>query len=378
MGNPLTAVPMKAARWSAEHPWRAILGWIAFVAVAVGLAVAIPTHEATDADYRIGESGRADAMIAEADLDAARHRERPDHRRLRRARRRARPSRPPTPSSPARRRADGVAQRRRRRSGTRTVRRCSSRSSSTTGVDDADAVQAVTDDVQADFPDLQVRAGRRRRPSTPPSTSGSREDLGSAETISLPVTLVLMLLAFGALIAAGIPVLLARHQRRRDDRPAGAAVAPRARRPDRLQHDRADRHGGRRRLLALLPQARARGARRGPHHAGRRRDRRAYVGSLDPGVRRRGDRLDGRPVRGRQRDLQLARDRLDPGRRGRRARLDHRAAGAAGQARPLGRPAAGAAAVAAQPPDRPRRHQQPPARARWCATPWSRSPCRAS
>ena len=66
MGNPLTAVPMKAARWSAEHPWRAILGWIAFVAIAVGLAIAIPAHEATDADFRIGESGRADAIVAEA------------------------------------------------------------------------------------------------------------------------------------------------------------------------------------------------------------------------------------------------------------------------------------------------------------------------
>ena len=57
MGNPLTAVPMKAARWSAEHPWRAILAWIAFVAFAVGLAVAIPTQETTEADYRVGESG---------------------------------------------------------------------------------------------------------------------------------------------------------------------------------------------------------------------------------------------------------------------------------------------------------------------------------
>ncbi|MFC6344786.1 MMPL family transporter, partial [Nocardioides hankookensis] len=60
---------MNAARWSALHPWRAILGWIAFVAFAVGLAVAIPTHEATDADYRIGESGRADAMVAQAHLE---------------------------------------------------------------------------------------------------------------------------------------------------------------------------------------------------------------------------------------------------------------------------------------------------------------------
>ena len=43
----------------------------------------------------------------------------------------------------------------------------------------------------------------------------------------------------------------------------------------------------------------------------------------------------------RRRDLQLARHRRDHRRRGRRARLDHRAARAAGQARPLGRPARG-------------------------------------
>ena len=176
MGNPLTAVPMKAARWSAEHPWRAILGWIAFVAVAVGLAVAIPTHEATDADYRIGESGRADAMVAQAHLEqpdtenilitaGAGHarrgagraggRRRGRRREGRRRRRRASPS----------------------RSGTRTVRRCSSRSSSTPGADDADAVQAVTDDVQQDFPDLQVRAGRRplgRRGHQRPGRRGPR------------------------------------------------------------------------------------------------------------------------------------------------------------------------------------------------------------
>ncbi|WP_248582447.1 hypothetical protein [Nocardioides sp. InS609-2] len=68
-GNPLTAVSMKAARWSAAHPWRAILGWLALVVVAVGLATAIPTVETSDADYRMGESGRADQLVAEAGLD---------------------------------------------------------------------------------------------------------------------------------------------------------------------------------------------------------------------------------------------------------------------------------------------------------------------
>ena len=34
------------------------------------------------------------------------------------------------------------------------------------------------------------------------------DDLKKAETISLPITLVILLLAFGALVAAGLPLLL--------------------------------------------------------------------------------------------------------------------------------------------------------------------------
>ena len=30
--NPLTQIPIRAARWSATHPWRAMLGWLVFVA----------------------------------------------------------------------------------------------------------------------------------------------------------------------------------------------------------------------------------------------------------------------------------------------------------------------------------------------------------
>src|SRR5437762_2533697 len=48
--NALTQVPIRAARWSATHPWRAILAWLAFVLVAVGLAVAVPTAQTKDAD----------------------------------------------------------------------------------------------------------------------------------------------------------------------------------------------------------------------------------------------------------------------------------------------------------------------------------------
>src|SRR3954471_19091396 len=57
-------VPLKAARWSATHPWRAIGAWFAFVAIAVSLAALVPTKETTDADYRLGAAARADAMAA--------------------------------------------------------------------------------------------------------------------------------------------------------------------------------------------------------------------------------------------------------------------------------------------------------------------------
>ena len=67
---------------------------------------------------------------------------------------------------------------------------------------------AVTDDVQEEYGDLVVRqAGDLTLDEG--INEQVESDLSAAEGISLPVTLVLMLFAFGALIAAGIPVLLA-------------------------------------------------------------------------------------------------------------------------------------------------------------------------
>ncbi len=206
MGNPLTAVPMKAARWSAEHPWRAILGWIAFVAFAVGLAVAIPANEATDADYRIGESGRADAMVAQAGL------EQPNTENIlitsaSDALDKGQAEQAAAAVVTGAKAADGVASVAKPQwNEDRTALLVSVELKE--DVDDAAAVQAVTDGVQEDFSGLQVReAGDVSVDAA--INDRVAEDLGSAETISLPVTLILMALAFGALIAAGIPVLLA-------------------------------------------------------------------------------------------------------------------------------------------------------------------------
>ena len=206
MGNPLTAVPMKAARWSATHPWRAILAWIAFVVIAVGCAVAFPKVETSDADYRTGESGRADAMIAQADLDQ------PDTENII-----ITASSGSLDPAEAEKAAAAVVTGAKDAEGVASVADPLWNEDKSallvsvelaSGTDDADAVQAVTDDVQQDFKDLQVRQAGDLSVDAAVGDQISK-DLSSAELTSIPITLLLMLLAFGALIAAGIPVLLA-------------------------------------------------------------------------------------------------------------------------------------------------------------------------
>src|SRR4051794_37645093 len=58
-------VTVRMARWSAEHPWRAIGLWVVFVAVCFAGGSAAGTREATAQDDAIGEAGQAYVMIDE-------------------------------------------------------------------------------------------------------------------------------------------------------------------------------------------------------------------------------------------------------------------------------------------------------------------------
>lgn len=204
--NPLVSVSMSAARWSATHPWRAIVGWLALVVVAVALAAAIPTNEASDADYRLGESGTADRWVDEAGLSA------PDAEQVL-------VTSADGPLDQAE--AEEAAVRLREAVGPLApVEEVSEpqwnpdRTALLVAIqlakdqDDPAPIVAAVDDVRADFPTLELR---QTGDLTLDEAINDRvgEDLSSAEGISLPITLVLMLLAFGALIAAGLPVLLA-------------------------------------------------------------------------------------------------------------------------------------------------------------------------
>ncbi len=204
--NPLAGAPVRAARWSATHPWRAILGWIVFVAISVGLAIALPTVHTDDADFQVGESGRASEMVAQADLDQ------PDTEYILITAAsgsvdEAHAEEAASAAVAGANDAEGVTSVSDPRwNEARTALLVSVEVAS--GIDDADSIQAVSDRVQDDYLDLQVR---QAGDLSVDAAVGDRisEDLGSAELTSVPLTLILMLLAFGALTAAGIPVLLA-------------------------------------------------------------------------------------------------------------------------------------------------------------------------
>jgi len=206
MTNPISSFAHRTARWCALHPWRAIFGWVALVAFAIGLATMIPTQETVDSDYRIGESGRADAMVASAGFDE------PDTEHVLITARTGQLDQAQAEEAAAAVVAamtelegvDEVAEPQASPDGTAYL------VSIQLARDQADvsALQQVTKDVQAEFPQLEVRQSGDISLDAAIDDRVA-DDLSSAETLSLPVTLILMLLAFGALIAAGIPVLLA-------------------------------------------------------------------------------------------------------------------------------------------------------------------------
>ena len=363
--NPLTTVSDARRALECHPPLAGDVGWLALVVVAVGLAATVPSNEAGDDDYRLGESGVADRWVHEAGLDS------PDSEQVlvtADGDGRARPARGRGGGRPA-----GDDGRLRSRASTAVSEPAvEPRPHGDADLDparegprglEADLVAAV-DDVRDAFPDLDLR---QTGDLTLDEAIDDRvaSDLSSAEGISLPITLILMLLAFGALIAAGLPVLLAATS----VAATIGVIAP---------------------LSYLFPAeptvtsmivliGMAVGVDYSLFYLKREREERAEGRSTRDAVAIAAQTsghsilVSGGAVIAAMAGLFLMTDvtfnslaiGIDPRGRDRGARLDHRAARAAGQARTLGGPAAGAAALAAQPPvatGGPGRHQPPAAR----------------
>lgn len=204
------AATVRVARWSATHPWRAIGMWVVFVAVCFVAGGWAGTNEATGTDMAIGESGRATTIVDEGDFA-----EHPKENVLVTAR--------SGELDPAEGQAAAVDAARRlaaldeveevgdpvpARDGTALLVPVTMAGDPDGASDRIDALLEETAAVQRDHPEVRVE-----QVGGPSIDKGINEqvadDLLKAELISVPVTLVIMLIAFGAIIAAGVPVLLA-------------------------------------------------------------------------------------------------------------------------------------------------------------------------
>jgi RND superfamily putative drug exporter len=204
-------VTVRMARWSAEHPWRAIALWVVFVAVCFVGGNAAGTREATAQDDAIGESGQAYVMIengkfgdepavdnvlitplsGKLDLPSAQQAATDAAAKLRAVTGVASVGKP----IPAR---DGSA----------LLVPITMSGDPDTASDRVGPLRAATASVQAAHPSLRVEeVGGPSINKALDDTLG--KDFQKAEILSLPVTLLILIIAFGALIAAGVPVLLA-------------------------------------------------------------------------------------------------------------------------------------------------------------------------
>ncbi len=130
---------------------------------------------------------------------------------------------------------------------------------------------SAADDRRGGHVHCERRARPRRQPTTCTGPSSS----------SVPVTLLVLLFAFGSLVAALVPVAARPHRGRSRLRPARTDQPGLRARPEREDGRAPDRDGRRRGLRALLRRALARGAQ--PRR--RRRTKRSSARRAPPGAR---------------------------------------------------------------------------------------------
>jgi len=205
----------RAGRWSAAHWKTATIGWLVFVAVAILAGSAAGTRALTQSDSGNGESGRALVTLAKAGF------QQPASETV------LIQSDTLTPSDPRFRAVirnvvgavSTAAHVANVRSPLDTAGQISADSHSAivrfdlpgktaTAKDRVVPALAAVDAAQRAYPDFSIREAGDGSADRALSKRLS-DDFTRAERLALPITLAIMLLAFGALVAAGLPVLLA-------------------------------------------------------------------------------------------------------------------------------------------------------------------------
>ncbi len=213
-----TAAPLvqRVAGWSAAHRKTAVLGWLLLVIAAVTVGQLLGTKNVQS--YDPGQAGRAERVLNEPEVQT------PPHENVLIQ---ARATGGAFASDPQLRQAAGqvTAALHRLPGAARDIRSplgpggasqvsADGRSALVTFTVAGNAAQSVTAAeravaaVQASHPGLRIAEAGDASINAAVNTSVSR-DFRRAEVTSVPITLVLLLVVFGALIAAGIPLLLA-------------------------------------------------------------------------------------------------------------------------------------------------------------------------
>ncbi len=201
----LSRAVSRVAGAAARRPRRVIALWLVLVAACVTAGAMTGTRMLTGAEAGVGESARADAVVAGAGL------QRPAAERVL--------VRAPDPAAAAR----AAAALERRLARAPHVASVGERASADGGRTTLVSVtlrgdpEAAGDHVDGVLAAVRATQGAHRDATFRVAGDGTlerafdtllEEDLRRAELISLPITLVILLLAFGALVAAATPLLL--------------------------------------------------------------------------------------------------------------------------------------------------------------------------
>ncbi len=211
-----TGIAARAGRWSARHRRKAIAGWLAFVILAVVIGGSVGTETLTDEEYGVGESQQADKAYADAFSDTAKETVLIEGADARGPQVRAAVDELVTELE-----GTGVAERivtpyddpnqiaENGQAALLTYEIAEPpRDADETVEDLVERPEAAIESVASANPELEI--GYFGDASASKALSESfEEDFRQAEVTSVPVTLLILIIAFGALLAAFVPLILA-------------------------------------------------------------------------------------------------------------------------------------------------------------------------
>jgi RND superfamily putative drug exporter len=201
----------RMGRWSGMHPWLAITGWIAFVAISFVIGGSMTANTLGEADTGVGESGRATKVIDKAFTDADQPAEEALLIQSRSGKLSDQALAPVVADATKRLQASGVVAEiqdvEMAKNGRAARLPFTVKGDPAHATDKVAPIESATKAVATAHPSLLIE-GFGDATSGKAFDDKLASDFKKAEMLSIPITLIILIVAFGALLAAGIPVLL--------------------------------------------------------------------------------------------------------------------------------------------------------------------------